>query len=123
MSYSIDYDPESETVRVVLSGDITMDTIRTASQAAWRLADAEGGYRFLTEFDAARIKLSSLDLLAIHEHYEAIGIPKYIKSAILVPKDLQTIEDATVHEYVANMSMWQVRVFFDHANAMEWLMA
>jgi hypothetical protein len=123
MPYRIERDPETEIVYIVFHGDVTMDDVRVAAEKAWQLADADGGYRFLSEFENARLQLSTQDLVSIHKHYEEIGVRKYMKSAIVVPQDAAIAGDATVHEYMANMDMWQVRVFFDRNQALKWLMS
>ncbi len=123
MPYSVSWNPETEFVNVVLYGDVVNEDIRAAREEAWKLADAEGLRGFLTEFKDVRIHVDRKDLISPHKHYEAIGMRRYIKSALLLPKDARIAEEATVHEFMANMNMWQVRVFFDRAQAIEWLMA
>lgn len=123
MPYRIERDPETEIVYIVFHGDVTMKDVLVAADDAWKLADADGGYRFLSEFEDAQLQLSTQDLASIHKHYEKIGVRKYMKSAIVVPQDAGIAGDATVHEYMANMDMWQVRVFFNREQALDWLMS
>jgi hypothetical protein len=122
MPYRIEWDPETEYVNVILHGDVGIEDIRGAREAAWKLADGEGLRGFLTEFQDARLDVDTQDIVTSHKHFEAIGMRRYIKSALLVPMDAEIAQDATVHEYMARMNMWQVRVFFDRAQALEWLL-
>lgn len=122
MPHEIEFDPSTEILHLTFRGHVGIGDVNVAAEDAWREADAQGGYRFLTEFKDVEMRLLTEDLLAIHKHYEDIGVRKYIKSAILVPSNVQVMEDATVHEYAATMEMWQVRVFFDRDQAVRWLL-
>jgi hypothetical protein len=108
-------------VRLVLTGDVTLEQIRKASEDCWRLANREGLKRFLTEFKDVNLDLSTTDLLNIHKHYEKIGISKDIRSAIVVPDNIKIAEDAMIHEFVAGASAWQVKVFYGRSEALDWL--
>jgi hypothetical protein len=108
-------------VRLVLTGDVTLEQIHKASEDCWRLANREGLNRFLTEFKDVILDLSTADLLNIHKHYEKIGISKDIRSAIVVPDNIKIAEDAMIHEFVAGASAWQVKVFYGRSEALDWL--
>lgn len=122
MPYRVEWNPETEFVNVVFHGDVGIGDIRAAREEAWKLAETEGLRGYLTEFHGAQLNVDTWDLVTSHQHYEAIGMRRYIRSALLVPMDVQIARDATVHEYMANMNMWQVRVFFDRNQALRWLM-
>ncbi|MEJ2107287.1 MAG: hypothetical protein P8X48_08155 [Acidiferrobacteraceae bacterium] len=123
MPYTVERDPEREFVSVVFFGDVGIEDVCLAREKAWELAQAEGLYRFFTRFEDARLQIETRDLINPQLHYEAIGMHRAMKSALLIPKDARIAEDATVHEYMANRSSWKVRVFFDRTQAMDWLMS
>ena len=122
MAYEIEFDPATEILHLAFRGHVGINDVNVAAEEAWKQADAQGGYRFLTEFKDVEMHLLTEELLSIHKHYEDIGVRKYIKSAILMSADVQVMEDATVHDYAATMDMWQVRVFFDRVQAVGWLL-
>jgi hypothetical protein len=123
MPYTVKKEAEAEYVSVVFFGDVGSEDICLAREQAWELAQAGGLYRFFTRFEDARLQIETRDLINPQLHYEAIGMHRAMKSALLIPRDARIAEDATVHEYMANRSLWQVRVFFDRAQALEWLMS
>jgi hypothetical protein len=123
MPYSIEVDPDTEIIRVVLSGNVTMEDVRSVIANAWQLAAGQAAYRFLTEFHETRIKLSTLDLLTVHEHYETLGMSKNMRSALVVSGLPQLVEDVTIHELAANVGGWQVKVFSVRSDAIAWLLA
>lgn len=123
MPYTVERDPERELVSIVFFGDVGIEDVCQAREKAWDLAQSEGWYRFFTRFEDARVQIETGDLINPQLHYEAIGMHRAMRSALLVPRDVRIAEDATVHEYMANRNQWQVRVFFDRVQAMEWLMS
>lgn len=123
MPYSVSRDAEAEYVDVVLFGDVGIVDVCQAREKAWELAQATGLYRFLTRFEDARLQIEAGDLANPHLHYEVLGMHRSMKSALLIPKDASIAEDVTVHEQMANRNQWQVRVFTNRAQALEWLMS
>jgi hypothetical protein len=120
-SYTIDVDRDAGVINVNYRGEITADDIQAAVERSWRLATDTRLFRFLNDFQRARVPLSGFDILSILEPWNTIGINKETRSAIVVSNFGQLLEYAQLHQSLAAAHTGNVKLFVDRDRAQEWL--
>ena len=93
MPWRVDFNTEWGCIHVVYSGTITKQDVSDATAKALALARADRPNLFLTDLLDADPRLSTIDLHAIPNEWQAAGANRANKSAIVVPEDERIKEE------------------------------
>lgn len=123
MTWKIQVNAELGLIETIYSGQLTKQealeaTAETLAQAA---ATGDGPYLFLSDFLDAESVQSTLDLHSTPSEWEATGVSRASKLALIVPKGGKGWEDARFYETTCRNRGWQVAVFSQRQEAMDWL--
>ena len=121
MPWRLEADEEPGLIRVVYSGGVTKADIEAATAKALTMVREAGPARFLTEFENAEVRLTTLEIWSIFEQWQELGANRRNKLAVVVPVSSPLRDDAKFHETVCLNRGWQVRTFPERQDAIDWL--
>ena len=125
MSYTIRYDPEAQVIESKFQGDLRFGEIKDFICQAAQLAEQHGCSRFLTDYQEATLKISTMEIYQVPTLMRnafassALDIHR-LKRALVVAKDLK---DFRFYETIMVNAGQSTQVFVDNASARKWLLA
>ena len=120
-TWKVEVDPKSGVILTVYVGTITKQDALDSAQEALRRATGRGPHLFLTDVLDADSELTVFDIFDVPSHWEAIGSNRRSKLALLVPARGPMWEDSRFYETVCREEGWNVKVFSDKEEAIDWL--
>lgn len=121
MPYRIEISSEPEKLEVKYFGKVTEDEYRAA---IIEFIDKKGGSKYLlvlTDCLEMNIGPSVLDVYERINMYEKLGIDTETKEAILIPADQIVVENVKFYETACLNRGYNVRIFENRKEAIEWL--
>jgi len=122
MPWSVEYDSELGTVSCRYVGRVTDDDFRQATLKAFELAKANSTNRFLIDDSKWEGGASIVGLYDLPKLFTELGFERESRGALILPSSgtLQA-EDARFFETVCINRGWQVKLFTDRQEALDWL--
>jgi len=118
MPFTINYDPQDRCVLGKITGPIEPNIVREFTGQVAELVTKTGCDRVLNDLREAEVQLTTTQILAIPESLTAVGMPSWVKRAIVFQGEP---DDYAFFETVSLNRGQIVRVFTDYAAAREWL--
>ena|SRR5579859_3074141 len=121
MPVSVDYVPEKETVVIVSTGAVAVDEIGCQSLRTVELLHQHGASRLLVDYSDARISVSTMDVYAIPDRYDALGLSRSVRIAVVLPRELK---DTALFDFYADVTHnrgFMTRLFRSPDDAQRWL--
>jgi hypothetical protein len=104
-------------------GAVSADELTSAVVKAVELSRACGAQRFLANVTGLAGGHSPVDLLAVVDLLEKMGLPRTLREAVVVSPATASAMDVQFYEDAARNRGWNVRIFSDEASALAWLRA
>lgn len=105
----------------IYAGEVSPVELERGVRAAVGLASQSGIYRFFTDVTDLTGGHSAGDLFAVVSLLEAMGLPRTLREAIVVPASTLAAPDVQFYEDACRNRGWNVRLFPDRESAMAWL--
>ena len=122
MSWEVNYEEDTRTVRITLSGDTSGQDLRQATSEAILRGKTHATCSFLVDSRAIRLHASAFALLALPDaQYRAEGADRNSHVAVLMPIDPKEQEAMRFYETVCLNRGWRARCFASQDEALAWL--
>ena len=122
MAWSVKYDPELKLVHSVLTGHVPVVEINKAAVKGITLAKEKNTNRLLIDNSKLEGAYSALDIYEMPKYYVELNADRANKVAILVPTCKDAYEAIRFYETVCKNVGWNVKVFKDRKDAIDWLL-
>jgi len=124
MAYQIGYNPDPGIIDIKYSGEISLEEILSVIEEAWELVQRHNSLLVISDFLDADIAFDLTRILEINEKFEALGVPRELRSAVLVPQDELANNNIQVrlYEISAGTNGWPARLFYSREQALQWLL-
>ena len=123
MPVRVEYQPHSGAVVITADGMITLDELGCQSPLAIELIKRHVASRMLVDYTDAQVNVSTLDIYAIPDRYDALGLSRQVRIAVVMPRDL---DDSALFEFYADVTHnrgFNTRLFRSPEDALRWLSA
>ena len=121
MPWNVKLNAELGFIQTVFNGTITNQDSKDAIAEALALALKDGLHMFLTDVLDAESQVFIWEIYDIPSQWESLGASRKNKLALVVPKGGRMWEDARFYETTCRNRCWQVTVFSQHQEAIDWL--
>jgi hypothetical protein len=122
MPWRVVFCPEKGVIETVYSGDLDPVELREAVDATLLLSQEHSASRFLGDCSGLLGGHSVFDLYGLVEFLQSVGFPDGFKEALLVPPEqAANAPDFEFWETACLNRGFEVRMFTDRADAMDWL--
>lgn len=123
MSWTVDYDLEIGLVCARFVGIVTDDDFKAATVEAIGLAQANNTTRFLIDDSQWEGGASVVGLFELPALHETLSADRSSRAALILPPPDRTdnVKTARFYETVCQNRGWNVRVFQERQEAIEWL--
>ena len=124
MPWSVKQDPEPGLTELDCSGCLTNHDIEATETKALALAAEAGPGRFLKDLSKVEaLDLTTLDIYYLPERWRSLQANRRNREAILAPDSSAIMNDLLFYETVCQNRGWQVKIFSQRQDAIEWLLA
>ncbi|MDJ0938487.1 MAG: hypothetical protein QNJ00_01855 [Woeseiaceae bacterium] len=123
MAWKARYDSTNDAVELVLVGVVTGDALREATAAAIDLAQKHDASRGIIDAVEQEQTATITELYDFPAQYDAQGLDRGIRIALVVPKREELHDIAVFYENVCVNRGWQVHRCATREEAMEWLLS
>ena len=121
VTWEIELNAELGFIDTVFKGTITNQDSIDATLDALALASGKGPHMFLTDVLNAESQLSATEIYGVPRQWEALGANRANKLALVVPEGGSLWKDARFYETACRNEGWQVEVFSQRQEAIDWL--
>lgn len=121
MPVTIAYLPQDETVVITATGSITLDELGCQSPLAVELLKQHGCRRMLVDYRDAQVNISTLDIYAIPDRYDALGLSRRVRIAVVMPRGIENSELFDFYADVTHNRGFSTKLFRSPEDAMLWL--
>jgi hypothetical protein len=124
LAHEIRHDPDIDIIDIKYSGDISLEEILSVVEVASELIRRHDAYLVLSDFLDATISVDIERVLEISDKAGALGIPKEVRSAVIVPNDEFADGNLQVrlYEITAGTEGWPAKMFYSREQALQWLL-
>ena len=123
MPWGTEYAPERATVVVSGSGRLCLKDVKRITQEAAHLLNEHRSTRMLLDCSGADLDVGVVDIFGLPECYDALGMPRSIRIALILPKTGQPSELYHFYETVCRNKGYQCQLFGSRQLAEQWLQA
>ena len=121
MPWEVRYDNANDMVGLVLAGVVTGNALREATAAAIDLVHEKGATLGIIDAFEQEQTASISELYDFPAQYEAQGLDRSLRIALVVPKREELHDIAAFYENVCVNRGWQVHRFAGRQEAIDWL--
>lgn len=122
MPWTVEYNAEYDIIQCTYVGRITDDDFKKATIRSRDLAKTNNTSRFLIDDSEWEGGASTLGLHGLPALFEELGFERTSRGALILPPlGTAEAEDAHFFETVCYNRGWQVKVFTDRQDAIDWL--
>ena len=121
MSVKVEYLPKDKTVVIIATGTITVDELGCQSPVTVSLLKQHAASRMLVDYTDAQVQVSTMDIYTIPDRYDALGLPRSVRIAVVMPRDL---EDKALFDFYADVTHnrgFMTKLFRSAKEARLWL--
>ena len=123
MPWSDKQHPEYELIEMVYKGCITLDDMNSAGMKTKAVAEELGINRFLLDLnDVEAFDVSTFDLYDRPEQWRGLRAKSKNRLALHVPDSKEIMKAARFYETVCRNRGWNVQIFSQRQEAIDWLM-
>lgn len=122
MAYTLEYNGSLSIVELVYTGRFTVQESRESTSKAIALGKKHGDADALVDASETELAVSIFDLLDLPAHqYVEEDMNRRIRIAVIPPRRPKDKEDVRFYETACLNRGWQVRLFTNRNQALEWL--
>lgn len=121
MPVTVEYVPQTKSVVIVATGAITPDELGCQSPSTIELLHQHDATRMLVDYRDAQIDVSTMDVYALPDRYDALGLSRKVRIAVVLPRDLENQELFDFYEDVTHNRGFLTRLFRSAEEAQRWL--
>jgi hypothetical protein len=121
MPWEVRYLAEERLVDSTYEGDVLPRELRGAIESTIRLGIENGSERYLADVSGMNDGHSIVDLSEAINRFEALGLTRSLREALVVPAAAASDEKARFYETACRNRGGNVRIFADRAAALAWL--
>jgi hypothetical protein len=121
MPVTVEYLPQKQTVAIVATGAITADELGCQSPRTIELLHQHDALRMLVDYRDAQIEVSTMDVYALPDRYDTLGLSRKVRIAVVLPRDLENSELFDFYEDVTHNRGFMTRLFRSPDEAQRWL--
>ena len=121
MPYDVAFNEAHSIVEICYSGAVTAEELLCAYFDAVSLAKSVNSKRFLADCTALRGGHSLTDLYLLIDQFEASGLERDVKEAILIPSLQASVADVEFYETACRNRGYNISLFRDLGAALAWL--
>ena len=121
MPWEVNHNPSLQAVELSLTGAVSGEDLRDGTMQGIRRALELGVSRGLIDAGEQEQTASMLELLDMPALYEAEGLPRRIRIALVVPRRVELHEVAEFYETICLNRGWMVHRAASREEAIEWL--
>ncbi|OEU50371.1 MAG: hypothetical protein BA871_03945 [Desulfuromonadales bacterium C00003096] len=121
MPWSVELNTELDLIESIYSGYVTICEVEAATLKAFDLASKERPSRFLTELREVELEHSVADLYFIPKEWQRMQAMRMSRLALLVFGCEAMMKDLQFFETTCHNQGWQVRIFTQRQDAIDWL--
>ena len=121
MPCEVSHVPDTNTVMVVAHGKVTSQDALQANEKASHLLIQNGAAQVLADYSDAVSELATLDIHALPEYSDNLGVPKNIRIALVVPSTKYRVEDFQFYGTVCRNRGYNCKIFGSREAAAKWL--
>jgi hypothetical protein len=122
MPYTLEYNRALNIIELVYTGRYTPQESRESTSKAIALGKEHGDADALVDATEAKLEVSIFDLFDLPDRqYVAQDMKRKIRIAVIPPRRPEDQEAARFYETACFNRGWQVRLFPDRDDAIEWL--
>ncbi len=108
-------------VTIGYTGTVTPAELLETARTAHGLSRGMAGPRLFADLTQLRGGHTPIDLLAVIDLAEALGFPRSMREALLLPPGAVAPADVQFYEDACQNRGWNVRIFQDRGAALAWL--
>jgi hypothetical protein len=124
MTWGIKENPGTARTELVYSGCLTKHDIEATATKALALAVQAGSGRFLKDLGKVEtLDLTTIDIYNLPERWRSLKANRGNREAILAPDSSAIMNDILFYETACQNRGWQVKIFSQRQDAIEWLLA
>ena len=122
MSLTVRYDPESRFIETVNIGIATCEDLTKEAVQAIALAMKNDCVLFLSDHSRSDVNFSIADVYELPALYEAEGLERSARIAVISPQSKAGAQLAQFHETVSVNRGWSTQLFDERQDALDWLL-
>src|SRR5579872_2001058 len=111
MPVSVAYLPQRRTVVIVATGSIAIDDLGCQSPHTIELLRQHDATRMLVDYRDAQLGVSTMDVYALPDRYDALGLSRHVRIAVVLPQGLENSELFDFYEDVTHNRGFMTRLF------------
>ena len=121
MPWEVKYLPDEKVIAVTATGPVSTQDTRKQAEEAVKLYRETKATLALVNFYEAQTKFDLLDVYALPEFYNSIGMPHQARIAVVQPKEKQRIASYRFFETVCRNNAFNMKVCDTVPEAWTWL--
>ena len=121
MTWDVRYLDDTNIIYIVNKGASTNQDYEEQTIKALELAKEHNTHLFLTDNSEATNKAAILEIFYLPALYDKLGAYKINKLGVIVPNTPYKNEDYKFYETLCKNRGWNVKLFHDKDDAIEWL--
>ena len=118
MSWTVEYVPEKEMVRVVARDQIFTQDARAQAAEATALIKKHDADFVLADYSAVQLEVSLANLYWLPDYYLKLGAPQHIRIAVILSRTGSQLESYQFYQVACKNAGYNVKLF-DCADAAE----
>ena len=119
IDFKVSYQVEGGIVSGKIEGGLTKELAAKYFTQVGALASERGYSRVLTDVRAARLLANVVDMESLSKDLSSLGLAPAFKRAIVLSEDVKAYK--TWENYCFRNGYQQIKLFFDHEKAVDWL--
>ena len=123
MPCKVAYLEHERIVETTYSGVPTIEDLQAIALETLAVAKEKSTRRLLGNCTGLEQKGNELDIYALIQFFESLPIDRQIKEAMVLPKTNKAFADMEFYEIAARNRGFNVRIFFDRQEAINWLIS
>jgi len=121
MAWRIDYTAIENLARITCEGPVTTDEVFAQAKEAVELILRTSASGAMVDYSKAILEMPIAGIYKLPDLFDAMGLPRQTKIAIVLPADPANMHKYTFFDDVANSRGYLVQLYWDTTHAMAWL--
>lgn len=120
-SFEVQFRQEDQVVLLIWRGKTSNYDVRLATQKSHEISKAHRCHSILVDARELEPMMSIYEIYDLPKFYEASGVPRTTRIAVLAPAKETILRDLLFYETVCQNNGFSVRTFHDRESAHRWL--
>lgn len=121
MAWKASLNPENGFIEVTYSSRVTMQDVSEANADILTFVQVESPLKFFVNIVDAELELSVIDLFKIPESWDALGFGRGNSMCVVTRESSNQTKDLSFLEDVSVNRGWNVKIFTNNKEAIQWL--